>query len=224
MLKDINLKTNYRTDRDDAVENFYAPCILQSVKYSRAVGYFRSSIFLITGESVIDFVRRGGSIRLICSPSMTVEDIKVITEAHANFNDKIIETVISDVERMLERAPDNYSLVVLATLIKIGALEIKIAIRSSGSGIYHEKLGVFQDEDLNYVTFTGSSNETLNAWHPDGNFESIEVFCSWKGEREEQRIERHIRDFEDLWSGRALGIDTIELPDAIKNRILTIHT
>ena len=222
MLKDINLKTNYRTDRDDAVENFYAPCILQSVKYSRAVGYFRSSIFLITGESVIDFVRRGGSIRLICSPSMTVEDIKVITEAHANFNDKIIETVISDVERMLERAPDNYSLVVLATLIKIGALEIKIAIRSSGSGIYHEKLGVFQDEDLNYVTFTGSSNETLNAWHPDGNFESIEVFCSWKGEREEQRIERHIRDFEDLWSGRALGIDTIELPDAIKNRILTI--
>lgn len=222
MLTEINLKTDYRSDRDDAVEDFYAPCMAQSLKYSRAVGYFRSSIFLITGESIIDFVRKGGSIRLICSPSMASEDIKVIEESQKEITDRVIHAVDVDIDRILQSSSKNYSVTVLATLIKIGALKIKIAVRSVGSGIYHEKIGVFQDSDENSVSFIGSSNETLNAWHPDGNFESIEVFCSWKGDREEQRVGRHKNDFEDLWNGKSMGIETIDLPEALRDRILTV--
>jgi superfamily II DNA or RNA helicase len=222
LLTDLDLKTDYRSDRNDAVEDFYSPCMLQSIKYSRAVGYFRSSIFLITGESIIDFVRRGGSIRLICSPSMAPEDIEVIEESQKQIAAKVIQSVDMDIDRVLQASSKNYSVTVLATLIKIGALEIKIAVRSIGSGIYHEKIGVFQDLNANSVSFIGSSNETLNAWHPNGNFESIEVFCSWKGEREDQRVQRHINDFEDLWDGKSLGIETIDLPDALRDKILTV--
>lgn len=222
MLTDLNLKTDYRSDRDDAVEDFYAPSISQSVKYSRAVGYFRSSIFLITGESIVDFVKRGGSIRLICSPSMAAEDIRAIELGHETLESGALKSIATDIDLMIGSAGSTYSVTVLATLIKIKALEIKIAIRTSGSGIYHEKIGIFEDRMSNKVSFIGSSNETLSAWHFAGNFESVEVFCSWKGERESERVERHERDFESLWAGNASGIKTINFPDALQRNILTI--
>jgi superfamily II DNA or RNA helicase len=222
VLNDLNLKTDYRSDRDDAVEDFYAPCMSQSIKYSRAVGYFRSSIYLITGESIIDFVKKGGSLRLICSPSMAAEDIKAIESGHESLESGILRSLTSDIDLMISNAGQNYSVTVLATLIKIRALEIKIAIRTTGSGIYHEKIGIFEDRMSNKVSFIGSSNETLSAWHYAGNFESVEVFCSWKGERESERVGRHERDFESLWAGTASGIRTVNFPEALERNILTV--
>jgi superfamily II DNA or RNA helicase len=222
VLTDLNLKTDYRTDRDQAVRDFYTPCIDHSISYARAVGYFRSSIFLVTGKSIIDFVKRGGSINLICSPSMSEQDIRAIEAGQAESEESTLKSVSNDIEDLVKNAGHNYAIVVLATLIKIGALKIKIAVRSSGSGIYHEKIGIFYDYENNAVSFKGSSNETLNAWHPEGNFESIEVFCSWKGEREAQRVERHKSDFNNLWSGDVAGINIINLPEAIRNKLLSV--
>lgn len=222
MLTEINLKTDYRSDRDDAVEDFYAPCMAQSIKYSRAVGYFRSSIFLITGESVINFVRRGGSIRLICSPSMAEEDIKAIELGNESLESEVFKSIALEIDLLLSSAEQNYSVTVLATLIRIKALEIKIALRTTGSGIYHEKIGIFEDGIGNKVSFIGSSNETLSAWHYAGNFESVEVFCTWKGDRESERVDRHERDFESLWVGSASGIRTVNFPEALERKILTV--
>ncbi len=222
MLTNLNLKTDYRSDRDQAVKDFYTPCINQSISYSRAVGYFRSSIFLVTGKSIIDFVKRGGSINLICSPSMSEQDIRAIEKGQAELQETTLKLVANDIEALVKNAGQNYAIVVLATLIKIGALKIKIAVRTSGSGIYHEKIGIFYDYENNAVSFKGSSNETLNAWHPDGNFESIEVFCSWKGDREAQRVDRHKTDFNNLWSGDVAGINIFNLPEALRHNLLSI--
>jgi superfamily II DNA or RNA helicase len=222
LIIDLNLKTDYRSDRDDAVEDFYAPCMSQSVRYSRAVGYFRSSIFLITGDSIIDFVKKGGSIRLICSPSLAAEDIRAIERGHESMELDVLKAVSADIDLMLRDAVQNYSVTVLATLIKLRALKIKIAIRLNGSGIYHEKIGIFEDRNKNRVSFIGSSNETLSAWHYAGNFESVEVFCSWKGSRESERVARHERDFESLWAGSASGIKTVDFPEALERNILTV--
>ena len=222
MLTSLNLKTDYRSDRDQAVKDFYTPCINQATSYSRAVGYFRSSIFLVTGKSIIDFVKRGGSINLICSPSMSEQDIRAIEQGQAELQETTLKLVANDIEVLIKNAGQNYAIVVLATLIKIGALKIKIAVRTSGSGIYHEKIGIFYDYENNAVSFKGSSNETLNAWHPEGNFESIEVFCSWKGDREAQRVERHKTDFNNLWSGDVAGINIIDLPEALRHNLLSI--
>jgi superfamily II DNA or RNA helicase len=222
VLTDLNLKTDYRSDRNDSVEDFYAPCMSQSIKYSRAVGYFRSSIFIITGEAIIDFVQRGGTVRLICSPSMAEEDIRAIESGHESLESGVLKSLTSDIDLMIRSAGQNYSVTILATLIKIRALEIKIALRTSGSGIYHEKIGIFEDRIGGKVSFIGSSNETLSAWHFAGNFESVEVFCSWKGDRESERVERHERDFESLWTGVALGIKTMDFPEALEKNILTV--
>src|SRR5213078_3240836 len=70
----------------------------------------------------------------------------------------------------------------LAWLIAETRLDVKIAIPidSDGTpkaGIYHEKLGLFDDTEGNSVAFTGSPNETVGGLVE--NFEAIDVFCSW---------------------------------------------
>ncbi len=221
-LAQLGLKTDYRTGRDDPVEDFYEPCLRASNRYSRAVGYFRSSIFMITGESVIDFVKNGGKIRLVCSPELTISDIQAIEQGQKSQQEISLEKLNNEIDQMISESKENYSVNVLATLIRVGALDMKIAIRESGRGIYHEKLGVFQDEEGNSVSFIGSANETFNAWHTSGNFEAIEVFCSWHGGSEGERAKRHLQDFEDIWLDISRGIKTIGMPDALRDKLLTI--
>jgi len=221
-LTELGLKTDYRTGRDDPVDDFYEPCLRASNRYSRSVGYFRSSIFIITGESVINFVKNGGKIRLVCSPELTISDIQAIEQGQKSQQEISLEKLNNEIDQMISESKENYSVNVLATLIRVGALDMKIAIRESGRGIYHEKLGVFQDEEGNSVSFIGSANETFNAWHTSGNFEAIEVFCSWHGGSEGERAKRHLQDFEDIWLDISKGIKTIGMPDALRDKLLTI--
>lgn len=56
----------------------YAPCLSQSILYKRAVGYFRSSVYLVVGSAIIDFAQRGGKIQLVCSPGLDEDDVETI--------------------------------------------------------------------------------------------------------------------------------------------------
>ena len=67
-LSKIAFKTEYRSLKEEPATQFYRPCLLNATLYKRAVGYFRSSVYLVVGTSIVEFARRGGKIRLICSP------------------------------------------------------------------------------------------------------------------------------------------------------------
>jgi superfamily II DNA or RNA helicase len=220
LLKNIPLKISYRTGEDDPIRDFYIPCIKVSKNFFRAVGYFRSSIFMITGTDVINFAKQGGKIYLICSPELTKEDIDVINNEKATAEQHILEFIQSDLNNMLNEYKENYSIVVLATLIKVNALEIKIAIPEKGTGIFHSKIGIFEDAEKNLVSFIGSANESWSAWHEIGNREHIEVFSSWTDDRD--RVIKHKSDFEKMWCSEFSGIRTIKFPDAMKEKIIRI--
>jgi hypothetical protein len=64
------------------VRDFYVPCLLNSTHYDRAVGYFRSSIYALVGEAMIEFADRGGRMRLVCSPDLEAEDIESIARGY----------------------------------------------------------------------------------------------------------------------------------------------
>ncbi len=70
-LSALHISTQYRTGESEPVEDFYRPCLFHSTEYKRAVGYFRSSVFLIVGPATIEFARRGGRMRLVCSPCIS---------------------------------------------------------------------------------------------------------------------------------------------------------
>ena len=221
-LVSIYFATEYRTGEADPVAEFYRPCLEQATDYRRAVGYFRSSIFLIVGEDVIEFAKRGGRIRLICSPSITDEDLSSIEEGYSLRGNRADEALCIEIDRLLADETTHYRTRVLATLIAVGALDVRIAVRPDDQGIYHEKIGIFTDAFGNKVSFLGSANETWKGWHERGNLEAIEVFCNWASPSDAERCQKHEAYFERLWSGQAKGVEVIAFPEAARKRISAV--
>lgn len=221
MLQSVNIQTSYRSGSDDLAVDFYEPCLAASNAYYRAAGYFSSSIFLITGHEVLNFARRGGKIKLICSPALTLADLEQLEQSHAD-RDVVIDRRLEE-ELAAINADDmcSYPLQVLCTLIKCGVLEMRIGLKGRGAGIYHEKLGIFSDPTGNLVSFIGSANETFYAWSIEGNVESIETFCSWTGDGL-ARTKRHLSDFQDLWANRAPGVTVLSVPKAFSEGVLAV--
>lgn len=221
-LSSLSFSTEYRTGDADPVNSFYRPCLRNANGYKRAVGYFRSSVYLIVGEATVEFARRGGKIRLICSPSVTSQDMDSISAGYKAREARLAECLDRELDLLLASDNTAYRTRVLATLVTIGALDIRLAVRPDGFGLYHEKLGVFSDEFGNRISFLGSANETWNGWHSRGNHEAIEVFCSWRGDFEQQRVERHDSYFERLWEGAVTGVEVVKFPEAAARRLKTV--
>lgn len=219
-LSALPLEAQYRTGERDPVQGFYVPCLGAAATYSRAVGYFRSTVFLIVGQALVDFARRGGRIRLVCSPSVTEEDAKAIATGYADQSSAVASSLDRDLDELFRDDTTSYRARVLSTLIALDVLDIRLALRPKASGIYHEKIGVFQDIRGQRVTFLGSANETWSAWHRDGNHESIEVFREWLGGTEAERVDAHTRHFERLWRGEVKGLEIIPFPEAQRRRLL----
>lgn len=216
----LGIDAYYRTDERDPVEGFYKPCLSVATRYSRAVGYFRSSIFSIVGRSFLEFARRGGTARLVCSPSITEDDAQAIASGYLQRDEVIALALERDINELLF-APDlNQRTKLLSTLIQCGSLDIRLAVRTNATGIYHEKIGIFADGNDQRVSFLGSANETWSAWHSQGNHESIEVFREWLSPAEAERVKAHAVHFERLWNGHVNGVDTVLFPEAQRKKLL----
>jgi superfamily II DNA or RNA helicase len=219
-LSEQTLKEEYRTGVDNLVADFYVPCLNQSKIYRRSVGYFSSMIFLLIGPEIIRFAKNGGKIELICSPSLTAADIEALEQGY-NFDiNQAKQEILHNVETLLDDTRAIKNTEALATLIKLKILEVKIAFRKGSAGIYHEKLGIFTDA-VSSVSFKGSVNETWSGWHERGNYESLDVFCSWKDGRDERQVNRHNQYFQKLWSNQIEELEIIEFPSVAKNRLET---
>lgn len=213
-LSILDLKTEYRSLKEDPARAFYRQCLLHSKLYKRATGYFRSSVYIVIGPSLIEFARRGGITQLICSPELDPDDIDAIAAGYARRSERLTERLIEQIDSLLANDATAYPARVLATLIAVDALEIKLAVRADRKGLYHEKIGVFSDGSGHQVSFKGSANETWSGWHREGNFESIEVFCSWRGGLEAERVRRHTAHFDGLWSERDPDVEVFVFPQS----------
>lgn len=220
----LSIDTEYRSLKDDPVGRFYVQCLRNADQYERAVGYFRSSVFVIVGAAVLDFVRKGGTIRIICSPDLDGNDVEHIARGYARRSEAVAEQLRADFDVLLADQRTALGARTLATLIAMKALEIKIAEPASGRGIYHEKLGIFTDCRGNKVSFKGSANETWSGWHAKGNFESIEVFCNWRGGLEAQRVDRHANHFKSLWSETDREVSVSGFPSSVAEYIKRFAT
>lgn len=219
-LVELDPLTEYRSLKEDPLEGFYKPCLQRSIAYKRAVGYFTSSIYVVTGREVIDFSLRGGRIQLICSPHLSMEDFDSISLGYVQRAELVNRRLMEELSELMQGAGSHWTAQVLATLVAVGSLDIRIALGRKNQGLYHEKIGVFEDSLGNKVSFKGSANETWSAWAPEGNFESIEVFCSWREGLEEQRVLRHNAHFESIWSGSDPDVATLKISDVTRNAFL----
>lgn len=200
-LAEVNLALSYESSGRDLISTFYEPCLSRSVRYDRAVGYFRSSVYAVTGIAVSSFARSGGQMRLVCSPQMSSEDVRAIARG-ADLHATADAAILSELQRLLDEPLNRPVIELLATLVALGRLDIRIAVPTTGRGIYHDKLGIFTDARGDAVSFRGSANETWSAWNVEANFESFEAFRASDGGRDAERVTAHQQTFERLWLGR----------------------
>jgi superfamily II DNA or RNA helicase len=213
-LTDVRLDSGYTTSRSDLIADFYLPCLATAERYDRASGYFRSTLFYLTSVGLSDFALRGGKMRLVCSPSLSREDVATLTEVLPR-DEELDELVRREVELLLADPTSRTHTELLAALLAYGTLDVRIATPAAVNGIFHDKLGIFWDGEKNCVSFTGSANETFSAWDIDRNHESIEVFRSWDTS-DARRIDRHAAYFESLWRNREPGVEVREFPAAAR--------
>ena len=78
MLSDLTLQSEYRSDNSNLVQDFYIPCLENSILYSRAVGFFSSTSMATVSKGLMSLLRSGGKIRLIASPCLSAEEAEAI--------------------------------------------------------------------------------------------------------------------------------------------------
>ena len=211
-LKEINIKQEYRSLSDDIINDFYIPLLSEATLYQRAVGFFSSSALIELTKGICGLIKNGGKIKLIASPRLSEEDIEAINNGFKKREIVIEEALL----RTLESHSGDFQeerLNLLSNLIAYGKLEIKIAFLESLNeyAMYHEKMGLITDQYNNTVAFSGSMNESLNAFRQ--NYESIDVFTSWF---ESSRVKKKMNIFETMWRNSEKGVQVIDFPEVSK--------
>jgi superfamily II DNA or RNA helicase len=219
LLTDLDLQDAYRSGRDSLLDDFYIPCLEEAVIYDRAVGYFSSSLFHVVAVAYSDFVRRNGHMRLICSPALRPEDFEAMKTAD-EIGRFLQDQVQAEVQELLSRPETVPATRLLATLVAADIIEVRIAFAGHPSGIFHDKLGIFEDAAGRRVTFVGSANETWAAWGL--NHEAFEVFRSWRDESELLRTRGHAATYQDLWRNREQGVRVETLDRVTHEELLAV--
>lgn len=218
-FKDLNIKPQYRSFEDQIVEEFYNPVLKESITYDRAVGFFTSTALLEITMGLSELIRNGGKIRLIVSPRLTFEDVEAIKEGYASRDkivaERLIETI--DILGATEEHKHKRHLSLISKLVALNILDIKVALieNDKGVGIFHEKLGIVKDKDHYVIAFSGSMNETAQAFF--SNYESIDVFKSWTYENE--RVQYKVETFENIWNNNVKNVKTIDFPDVAREQL-----
>ena len=226
-LAAIPLKKAYHKPEDDIARAFYLPCMAAAVRYDRAVGFFSSTVYTVAWKGLKAFVANGGKMRLICSPVLSDEDHEAMRAGYsARAEIDCAERMKADFAALMASPQMVKPATVLASLIAVGIVECKIAWVGASAGarpkrLFHDKVGMFSDSVGSSVVFKGSMNETWPGLALDGNLESVDVFVSWGGDRERERIEEERQYFERLWTDVFPGVDTRPLPEVALTEIVS---
>ena len=205
-LKEIKLEEEYRSDRNNIVTDFFFPCLSNCTEYDRCVDFLsiRGLAGIVMGFD--NFTAGKAKLRMITGNRFKIADLNILTKL---FSEKYTK-------RFDGKFIKNNKIQKLQDFINNGQIELKIAITNSEetSNLFSERIGIFKDEKGDAVAFTGTSS-SLSIQIRD--FESVDVFTSWN---DKSRVQRKIKDFEDLWENKTKYVQVYDFIDAEKNNLL----
>ena len=219
-LRNLKLKQEYRSDRDDVVAEFFIPCLSNSIQYDRTIEFVSVKSLSTLTFGLENIQDHHAKIRLVTGHRFSTSDLNSIIKLfdqrnHRKFNGKInLDNKIGSMIR------DN-KIVQLKKIIEEFKVEIKVAIPNSEyvDGVFEERMGIFRDTNDDIVAFSGTSNVTFDA--ENRNFESVDVFTSWD---DKTRVENKINNFENLWTNRTNYVEIYDLVYAERKNLLKYTT
>ena len=203
------MKEEYRSDRENLIEEFFLPCLDNCIEYDRAVEYIALKSLTAYYFGLKSFVQNNVQIRMVTGHRLRTSDLNVLAKLYGKKNGKNLFNIKSNYG-------EKHKL--LNQMIQNNKLMIKIAMPISEEvyGSFEEKIGIFRDEHDDVIAFTGTSNETFDP--QNRNFESIDVFTSWN---DKSRVEIKIKDFENLWQNKTKNLQVYDFEHAVKNNLLS---
>lgn len=220
LLVDNDWRLSYTPDDGDLVKIFYVPALSAAIRYDRTTGYFSARALALAARGVERLVANGGRMRLIVGCTLDQPEIDAISKGES-----LRSTVEAALLRMPELTPssqDEEALELLAWMIANGYLEVKAAVPcdeqrrpAMDAGIFHEKTGIIEDKTGERIAFSGSINETEHGW--TRNWESFHVFTSWK---DPDRVAEQEARFAKLWANQARYAITLDVPEAVRRRLM----
>ncbi|MBE0418384.1 MAG: hypothetical protein IBX63_11550, partial [Coriobacteriia bacterium] len=237
-FRDLDILDAYDTDAGspNPVDHFYIPCLETAVRYDRLAGFFSSGSLAVAARGIAGMVASDGRMRIVCSPYLPSRDKALLEEVTAALLDpSAMQELLGDVLlRSLEPAEIETELVrdhvqALGWMLREGLLEIKICIPKDESGramsaeeieregLFHMKVGILIDEVGDALSFSGSINESRAAW--EKHIEEFKVFFGWE---EPCRVAQDTEKFLRYWRDRSSRMRTVDLPDAVKLRLLEV--
>lgn len=212
-LINLSIAPIYKSKDCNVIKDFYIPVLSQSKHYDRVSAYFDSKILSLYASGIEHIYMNGGKIRFIFSYDISEADYQMMVDGYSN-KDKIEK----ELKGKISSSDIDIDFSNLAYLVSIGVIEIKIAFTSPG--IFHDKYGLMYDNENNYLYFRGSNNETIAAIL--NNYESFETTTSWDCSANEAfKIKSSINDFENLWNNRKTGVIVKDIPDCVKEKIIS---
>lgn len=214
MLNSADIKSEYIPHTENSAEVFYSSALTNAHFYRRASGYFSSAVFSLFKLEFLHFAESGGKIEIVCSNELAADDYEVMEASERSFEQGILEQIVE----LDSDESSSEQLKFFGTLLRLGILELKIAQYETG-GLFHDKTGAFHDAVGNIVTFRGSANETYMGWADEGNFETLETFCSWR-EEDEQRVQNHVQYLKNVWSDQQEGLRVKSISEITREELI----
>lgn len=226
----LDLKHDYDSEKDDILRDFYIPVLSRAKKYYRLAGFFSSSALAVAARGMSTFVKNQGSMKLVTSARLQKRDVDAIRKGLEEPEKVIAEMMLKELEQIEEEFVRDH-VKALAWLVARNQLSMRVAVVTDKygqpidydtairQGIFHQKVGIFEDEDGNLISFSGSVNESAMAW--EDNIEEFKVFRSWI-DVEKEYFDADLAKFNKFWDGHATRTRVIDLPEAIKARLIEI--
>ncbi len=206
-LRDIGLKEEYRSDREDIVAEFFFPCLSHCIEYDRCVDFLSIQTLATIAVAFDNFSSGKAKLRMITGHRFKTSELGVLVNLFSEkytkrFDGKLIK------DSKIQKLQD---------IVNKGQVELKVAIPSSEqiTNSFSERIGLFLDEHDQMVAFTGTSKESFSAETRD--FESVDVFTSWN---DKSRVDRKRKDFEDLWENKTKHVEVFDFLWAEENNLL----
>ena len=206
-LREIELQEEYRSDRNDIASEFFFPCLSNCIEYNRCVDFLSIQTLATISMAFDNFVMGKAKLRIVTGHRFRAADLNLFTKI---FDEKYTKSFEG-------KQIKNTKIEKIAKLFDNGQIQLKIAIPNSEqvANSFSERIGIFRDEHDQIVAFTGTSSESFSTQTTD--FESVDVFTSWN---DKSRVERKVKDFEDLWENKTKYVQVYDFMYAIKNNLL----
>lgn len=209
------------TSSHDLVGEFFEPLLTRAVNYDRGVGFFSSSWLRINACGMLTFAGNRGRARWITSPILDANDWEALQLGDAARDDAVLRQALEQTIANFADTLDRATRTALAWMVADEVLTFKLALPRNKleRGDFHDKFGIFTDNEGNQVGFNGSYNDSVQGTR---NYESIKVFCSWETAFA-PLVRADAQRFERLWNNLDLNVRVFDLPSAAREQIVRLR-